>query len=567
MPVAEEGGGSHKAESAPPQNPGYGHAHDAAKISDISRHDSRHFPSSLSSLTNVHAAKTCWPYGNCANQSPKLKTIPDNVPSFRTLGVLLLQFNDIEELKYIPQMPALTHLDLSHNRLTEFPWMSFRNISRIKILILKNNEVSKVDAYVDFPQNLTYLDLEGNRIATIPETFLNGLKPQRRNFFLCISQNPFLCDCKVQWIARLRRCVWEHRHEGCVNAPLARVRRCMLANCKSNPSGVPVILDWFQWDTKLVIQQLTLRCDSPQELRGKTLRNVTLPTCASPKHTRNPEQASSPVRMGIREFQKASVETEPPKTLVTNSWERTTVSTSEFSPFWKGITASILGGVLITLLVAFLIRCVSRCNKRRQAGLNNMAAAPPVPAGTEKRQTTPGADQSNPTVDGRLEEGRSRNSKEDTSSCPSFGIRRKRKQTARKYTAAALPLQTVQNMRASIVVSVDRSNSVLGNLQRDPSQRKKKKGPGRFSLDIRRKRKQEAVPKNVLAAFPLQTLTNMHVANICSVAQISDVRDDGHLEEQGPSMDSDDQQRSPSPQRLSDVDEDTKAATKQTSRL
>ncbi|KAI8507985.1 hypothetical protein Bbelb_142250 [Branchiostoma belcheri] len=474
----------------------------------------------LSTLTNVHAATTCWPYGNCANQSPKLKTIPDNVPSFHTLGVLLLQFNDIEELKYIPQMPALTHLDLSHNRLTEFPWLSFRNISRIKILILKNNEVSKVDAYVDFPQNLTYLDLEGNRIATIPETFLNGLKPQRRNFFLCISQNPFLCDCKIQWIARLRRCVWEHRHEGCVDAPLAQVRRCLLANCKSSPSGVPVILDWFQWDTKLVTQQLTLRCDSPQELRGKTLRNVTLPTCASPKHSRNPKQASSPVRMGIHEFQKASVDTEPP-TLAINSLERTTVSTSQFSPFWKGITASILGGVLITLLVAFLIRCVSRCSKRRQAGLNNMAAAPPVPAGTEKRQTTPGADQNNPTVDGRLEEGRSRNSEEDTStsSRPSFGIRRKRKQTARKYTAAALPLQTVQNMRASIVVSVDRSNSVLGNLQRDP------------------------------------------------VAQNSDIRGDGHLEEQGPSMDSDDQQRSPSPQRLSDVDEDTKAATKQTSRL
>ncbi|XP_019635536.1 PREDICTED: uncharacterized protein LOC109478445 [Branchiostoma belcheri] len=535
----------------------------------------------LSTLTNVHAAKTCWPYGNCANQSPKLKTIPDNVPSFRTLGVLLLQFNDIEELKYIPQMPALTHLDLSHNRLSEFPWLSFRNISRIKILILKNNEVSKVDAYVDFPQNLTYLDLEGNRIATIPETFLNGLKPQRWNFFLCISQNPFLCDCKIQWIARFRRCVWEHRHEGCVDAPLARVRRCMLANCKSNPSGVPVILDWFQWDTKLVVQQLTLRCESPQELRGKTLRNVTLPTCsASPKHSRNPEKASSPVRMGIHEYQKASVETVP-STLATNSRERTTVSTSEFSPFWKGITASILGGVLITLLVAFLIRCVSRCNKRRQAGLNSMAAAPPVPAVTEKRQTTPGADQSNPTVDGRLEEGRSRNN-EDTSRL-SFGIRRKRKQTARKYTAAALPLQTVQNMRASIVVSVDRSNSVLGNLQRDPSQKKKKKGPGRFSLDIRRrrrrrtaglfsldirrKRKEKAVPKNVLAAFPLQTLTNMHVANICSVAQNSDIRGDGYLEEQGPSMDSDDQQTSPSPQRLSDVDEDTKAATKQTSRL
>ncbi|CAH1253045.1 Hypp1069 [Branchiostoma lanceolatum] len=63
--------------------------------------------------------------------------------------------------------------------------------------------------------------MQSNRIATIPETFLSGIKT-RQNFLLRIWQNPFLCDCEIQWIARLRRCVWEHRGDGCVDAPQSR---------------------------------------------------------------------------------------------------------------------------------------------------------------------------------------------------------------------------------------------------------------------------------------------------------------------------------------------------------
>ncbi|XP_019635528.1 PREDICTED: leucine-rich repeat and fibronectin type-III domain-containing protein 3-like [Branchiostoma belcheri] len=183
-------------------------------------------------------------------------------------------------------MQELCHLDLSYNRLKEFPWSSLRNISHLTELKLNNNELSKVDDFVQAHHCIRYLHLQSNRITAIPESFLNGFRPinpPRNTFFLRIHQNPFLCDYKIQWIARLRRCVWEHRDEGCIDAPLSKVRTCMLSNCNFHP--IIVILDMREFRSNIILlpsENTLLRCDSPQELRGKLLKDVTLPTCASP---------------------------------------------------------------------------------------------------------------------------------------------------------------------------------------------------------------------------------------------------------------------------------------------
>ncbi|CAH1252707.1 SLIT3 [Branchiostoma lanceolatum] len=168
-------------------------------------------------------------------------------------------------------MPRLSHLDLSDNRLRKFPWRSLHNVPNITYLILDNNEISEVDDYVDFPQSLRWLYLRSNRITTIPETFLNGLKPPKLSLFLRITQNPFLCDCEIQWIARLRRCVWEYREEGCVDARSHEVRTCMLANCNFHSNGALVIVDRID-PTTLFVNKLSpdelLKCDSPPEMKG-----------------------------------------------------------------------------------------------------------------------------------------------------------------------------------------------------------------------------------------------------------------------------------------------------------
>eukprot|EP00058_Branchiostoma_floridae_P009553 XP_002595041.1 hypothetical protein BRAFLDRAFT_99697 [Branchiostoma floridae] len=476
-------------------------------------------------------------------------------------------------------------------------------------LKLQDNEISKVSAIVDFPPDLAFLYLQSNRITTIPETFLDGLGPRIGPFYLRIYKNPFLCDCKIQWLARLRRCVWEHRDEGCVNAPLRRVRTCMLANCNFHPNGVVVILDERVRPDYFIANNAenALRCDSPEELKGQSLRSVSLPTCASHNYLGNTQQTLSLGYAGTEDFGKKS-------TAVTFSVERTIVSIPKPLPTWK-----------VT-------------NRR----LQNVA----------------GVDQSDSTADEHLQEGCSRYNEEDTNR-PSLDTRcrhkqqtgseitvsvdqedaapqrlqqdssqkmkglsrfslanwRKRKQQAGpKKTIAALPLQTVRNMRASIVVSVDRCDDGLSHVQQQQPLANKK-GPGCFSLCTRRKREQQAdtrktvaalplqtvrnmrvstmvsvdqleslghpqqvpsrsefgarpkqkpVPKNVLDALPLQTLTAMHVPNISNVgySSASDTHR-AHLNVPGYSMSNDDQSR----QHVETNDEDIDTTTKETTRL
>ncbi|CAH1252712.1 Hypp991 [Branchiostoma lanceolatum] len=242
------------------------------------------------------------------------------------------------------------------------------------------------------------------------QTFLDGLKPQLKTFYLRIWQNPFLCDCEIQWIARLRRCVWEHRVDGCVDAPLFRARSCMSANCNFHPNGVALILDLVLRDDPRVIKQQAendLRCESPQELKGELLRNVDLQAYTLPDHLRSPQQTSSPGKVGTHEVQKTATSANAElQTRVTYRWEKTTVGIPKSSLFWwKGLTAGILGGVVPILFVICVITAIRRCRKRRKAWLNNMAASLPLPAVTDSRlQNITSVDLEDSTAEERLQE-------------------------------------------------------------------------------------------------------------------------------------------------------------------
>ncbi|KAI8507991.1 hypothetical protein Bbelb_142310 [Branchiostoma belcheri] len=307
-------------------------------------------------------------------------------------------------------------------------------------LILSNNDISQVDAFVDFPPILKNLFLDSNRITTIPESFLSELKPPRRDFFLRLWQNPFLCDCKIQWITRLRRCVWEHRQEGCVDAPLASVRRCMLANCNFHPSGVVIILDRFKISNlyKDTVHALTpdqlLKCDpSPHDLEGQLLRDLTMSTCrASPDASADPRLALPAAPSSVRTCTEqsattASMETGPTSqhggrdattkhtavTSPTTSSEGTEqpvtgaavttevpttikadtamTNSSETPTVLKEPIAVILGAIGVFLVILFavgIIRCISYCRKRRQALTNNMVAAVTLQTMTAARLPT-----------------------------------------------------------------------------------------------------------------------------------------------------------------------------------
>ncbi|KAI8507992.1 hypothetical protein Bbelb_142320 [Branchiostoma belcheri] len=278
-------------------------------------------------------------------------------------------------------MPKLRRLDISKNRLTEFPWSSLCNVTSIEHLKLDGNKISRVDAFVDFPQSLKYIFLQCNRIATIPETFLDGMK-RRTDIYLSIWDNPFQCDCHTQWIARLRRCV--RKQENCVEKPVYTVRTCMLSNCNFH-RDVVIILDQLEPRGFAVwaldgprARSSELKCDSPREFKGTLLRDVNLSTCTSMSTLPSPQTTTRRPRADVRT--QAHERSSVLPTVLTNSWKTTTVRVSQTAwvVVWKEPIAVILGVILAILFITGAIECTKQCKKRRQAVLNNMAAAPPL---------------------------------------------------------------------------------------------------------------------------------------------------------------------------------------------
>lgn len=95
-----------------------------------------------------------------------IKTIDRKLRKLRNLKKLDLSNNGIEHLKNFPQLPLLTHLYLSHNRLQQF-------------------------TASDLPKSVKHLDLSSNRIAVL--TDISKLLPNLREINL--NDNLLTCEC------------------------------------------------------------------------------------------------------------------------------------------------------------------------------------------------------------------------------------------------------------------------------------------------------------------------------------------------------------------------------------
>ena len=68
-------------------------------------------------------------------------------------------------------LTQLTHLDLSYNKMVQFPEGPFEN--SLKILNLSGNELVKLKIFKGFDQ-LTCLDLSNNRLVSLPRGLLGN---------------------------------------------------------------------------------------------------------------------------------------------------------------------------------------------------------------------------------------------------------------------------------------------------------------------------------------------------------------------------------------------------------
>ncbi|OQR78636.1 slit3 protein-like [Tropilaelaps mercedesae] len=106
----------------------------------------------------------------------------------------------------LEQSLKLRTIDASFNRLTSLDSSSLPN--GIEIAVLKNNNIKLIRPFAFLgKQNLTRVDLSNNNLQRLEtSTFRLSEVPARRPLpEFAIANNPYLCDCHMQWLQDLQQ--------------------------------------------------------------------------------------------------------------------------------------------------------------------------------------------------------------------------------------------------------------------------------------------------------------------------------------------------------------------------
>ncbi len=140
----------------------------------------------------------------------------------------MLNHNQISKLpqKKIGELKFLTHLDLSHNCISEIP-NSFCDIVALKVLNLEGNCLKIFPIFFDRLANLKTLRLNGEKNAgKIRQIFINvSGAVETQNLLKLITQN-YGAERAIFCLL----CIWKFRKEECLFAHVSRdVVRFVLA--------------------------------------------------------------------------------------------------------------------------------------------------------------------------------------------------------------------------------------------------------------------------------------------------------------------------------------------------
>lgn len=110
----------------------------------------------------------------------KLATVPDILTKFNSLTALILSHNRIWKLGSLDQLPNLTHLDLSYNKLSGL----FRATgTHLETLLVGHNSITELD--VSQLKELACLEFQHNRIRQFP----SGVCQLNKLFWLNGAEN------------------------------------------------------------------------------------------------------------------------------------------------------------------------------------------------------------------------------------------------------------------------------------------------------------------------------------------------------------------------------------------
>mmetsp|Transcript_2044 Transcript_2044/g.2374 ORF Transcript_2044/g.2374 Transcript_2044/m.2374 type:complete len:1925 (-) Transcript_2044:293-6067(-) len=112
----------------------------------------------------------------------------DGIGKAPSLKEAHLRFNSLERIDEIYQLSQLTYASMSNNKIVNIP-TNLSDLSELKVLLLKENQIRVTLDEMVFPSSLRMLDLSSNHITgTIPSSFLNTI-PTNGDMIVDLSEN------------------------------------------------------------------------------------------------------------------------------------------------------------------------------------------------------------------------------------------------------------------------------------------------------------------------------------------------------------------------------------------
>ena len=109
--------------------------------------------------------------------------------SHNALGVHRSDFRDS-----FSRLRLLEDINMSHNQLSRINPLAFKHCTRLKLIHLANNELTDIDFYMDSLIDLKYIDLSGNRLISLSDTFMSKLD-QMVPLVVDLQRETFRCNC------------------------------------------------------------------------------------------------------------------------------------------------------------------------------------------------------------------------------------------------------------------------------------------------------------------------------------------------------------------------------------